>query len=66
MALEDPRGGQLSEQSHQVKTLAKAREWYERAVPSQLPLTVEQLKTRDGRVHLRVFAASGQCLMERG
>lgn len=66
MSIEDPRGGEMVEATHIVKTLAKAREWYPRAIPSELPITVEQHKTRRGRVHVRIYAASGKLVRIKG
>lgn len=66
MALDDPRGGQVSEMSHEVRSLAKAREWYVGAIPSQLPLRIEQAKTSGGRMHVEIYAASGKLLETRG
>lgn len=66
MAVEDPHGGEMSVQEHQVKTLVKAREWYSRAIPSELPLKVEQHKTRGGRIHVKVYSASGKLVKVKG
>lgn len=55
-----------SESSHQVKTMAKAAEWFPRVVTSQLPITVDSSTGAGGRVCVRIYSASGKLIERRG
>lgn len=64
--MECPRGSVCTESAHQVKTLAKAREWYAQASEDDLPLRIEQWRSSDGRLRVIVYGANGDVLTKRG
>lgn len=61
-----PKGGQLTESSHTVKTLAKAKDWYDGVSEKDLPITVEKKTTTDGRIHYKVFDGDGVKIYNKG
>jgi len=62
----DPRGGELTESTHEVKTLAKALEWMPRVKHGDLPITITQHKTRGGRVGIRIYSSDNKLIHSRG
>jgi hypothetical protein len=64
--MDDPRGGMLSESTHQVKTIGKARKWYVDCYEHQLPITINQNISSDGRIFLRVYDKYKNLLYSKG
>jgi hypothetical protein len=64
--MQDPKGGQLTESSHTVKTLAKALEWFDGVAEDNLPVTIEKKTTSDGRIHYKIIDRSGAVIYRRG
>ena len=64
--MECPRGSSCTESTHEVKTLAKAQEWCSKADESDLPLQIEQRKSSDGRVMIKVYNCKGTLIESRG
>jgi len=65
--MECPRGSETTSSQHEVKTMAKAEEWCRVEVEEdQLPLTIHQDKTPNGRVRLKIFNKKGALIVERG
>lgn len=64
--MEDPKGGPLTEQTHQVKTMNKAIEWFPLVSCKDLPITVEQKVATNGRIHIKVFDRYGKLIHTKG
>ena len=67
--MDDPRGGALTESTHHVKTLDKARQWLhdmEWNQPERLPLKVTQYRAYNGRQRVEIRNNDGVLLMARG
>jgi len=65
MAVDNPRGGTCTESIHPVKTLAKAIEWYEDCVESDLPIKIYQ-QDAGGRLRVKIYNNAGDLLRSRG
>ena len=61
-----PRGSLCTESEHEVKTLAKARDWYEGVVEADLPITVQQFKAANGRRLLKIYNRENRKIHQRG
>ena len=65
--MECPRGSETLSSQHEVKTMAKAAEWCRFEVEGdQLPLTIHQDKTPNGRLRVKIFNNNGVLIVERG
>lgn len=64
--MECPRGSTCKESTHHVTTMKKAIEWFDRVIPSQLPIKVDTLTAENGRMMARIFDASGKLIHTRG
>ncbi len=64
--MESPRGGACTESTHKVKTLDTAQEWFVDAKESDLPMTVQQWKTQDGRICAIFSNSNGERIGARG
>jgi len=65
--MECPRGSETLSSQHEVKTMAKAEEWCRREIEEdQLPLTIHQDKTPNGRMRVKIFNINGDLIEERG
>lgn len=51
-----PRGGIATESTHTVTTLSKAQEWFADARENDLPITVQQYTTPDGRIKAVIYS----------
>jgi len=49
------KGGQTADRSHNVTTLAKAKEWWPGVLITDLPLTIDQYEAPGGRLHIKIF-----------
>ena len=57
-----PKGGQITEQTHTVKTMAKAKEWYAEVAEDDLPVSIQKSITSEGRIHYKVINRGGEKL----
>lgn len=64
--IQDPRGGKISESTHHVKTLDKAKEWYSDIKESDLPIEITQSTTSNGRVFITIKNNNGKLIYSRG
>ena len=64
--MESPRGGTCTESTHKVKTLDTAQEWFSGATDGDLPMTVLQWKTSDGRICAIFSNSNGERIGDRG
>ena len=64
--MECPKGSECKESSHEVKTAKKATEWFDGANESDLPLTVRQVTSADGRVMIKVYDRNKKLIHQRG
>ena len=64
--MENPRGGSCTESTHKVKTIETAREWFDGAQESDLPMTVMQWKAPGGRIAVIFINANGRRIGSRG
>lgn len=65
-SMQCPKGGQITEQTHTVKTILKAREWHSGTSEVDLPVTIQKSTTTDGRVHYKVISKDGEKLYQKG
>ena len=65
-SMQCPKGGQITEQTHTVKTMTKAREWYAEVAEDDLPVTIQKSSTTDGRMHYKVISRDGEKLYQKG
>ena len=61
-----PKGDDLRESEHEVKTLEKAEFWWMGCQEHHLPIRVRQLTALDGRVRIEIFDCGGRRLHTRG
>lgn len=61
-----PRGSETKMTEHQVKTLASAKEWFYGVQQYDLPITVRQDITRNGRCMITVYDNNGKKIHQRG
>lgn len=61
-----PRGGVTTYTEHQVKTLAKAKEWWVGTAKEDLPITVHKTVTSNGRMSLFVTRWDNKIIHRRG
>ena len=61
-----PRGSTCTEGEHQVKTLTKAREWYEGVVEADLPITVQKFEASNGRRLVKIYNRENKKIHQRG
>jgi len=65
-SMECPRGSETTSSQHTVKTLAKAQEWSTVPVYEEdLPVTIHQDKTRNGRLRITVVTCNDDVLCVR-
>lgn len=64
--MECPRGSSCTESEHEVKTIAKAQEWFEGAQESDLPIKVNQVKAANGRLAISIYSNYGKLIHKRG
>jgi hypothetical protein len=64
--MECDRGSVCKEQSHTVKTIDKAREWFPDAEIIDLPLRIEQRISSSGRIYARFFNKAGKLIGTKG
>ena len=64
--MECPRGSICTEGEHKVKTLTKAREWYEGAVEADLPITVQKFEANNGRMMVKIYNKENRKIYQRG
>lgn len=64
--MQDPRGGQLLESQHEVKTLNKAKEWWVGTSQEDLPITVHKKVTSNGRMAYIVTNKENRIICRRG
>ncbi len=64
--MECSRCSVVSESSHEVKTLDKAKEWFSCSQENHLPVTINQFKARNGRLRIEVYDKDGSLLHCRG
>ena len=64
--MDNPRGGNCRESTHKVTTLKCAQEWYAKAKESDLPMTVLQWTTPNGRTMAIFSDYNGQIIGEKG
>ena len=65
-SMQCPKGGQITEQTHTVKTMTKAKEWYAEVAEDDLPVTIQKSLTTDGRMHYKVINRDGEKLYQKG
>lgn len=61
-----PKGSECTETTHDVKTIAVAREWFDGVNVSDLPITVNQVKSSNGRLMLKIYSKDKQLIYSRG
>ena len=65
--MECPRGSETLSSQHEVKTKDKAGEWCRFDVEEdQLPLTIHQDKTPNGRMRVKIYNSNGVLIVGRG
>lgn len=64
--MQDPKGGQLQQSEHQVKTLNKAKEWWVGTSEQDLPITVHKTVTSNGRMAYIVTNKDHKIICRRG
>ena len=64
--MECPKGSECKESSHVVKTEQKATEWFDGATENDLPLTIRQVTSSDGRVMIKVYDRNQNLIHQRG
>ena len=64
--MECERGSNCKEQSHTVKTIDKAREWFPGAEIIDLPLRIDQRISSSGRIYARFFDKDGELIGIKG
>jgi len=64
--MECPKGSECKESSHQVKTAQKATEWFDGVTENDLPLTIRQVTSSDGRVMIKVYDRNQNLIHKRG
>jgi hypothetical protein len=65
--VECPRGSETLSSQHEVKTIEKAEEWCRKPISEDdLPLTIHQDKTPNGRIRVKIFNDKGSLIVERG
>jgi len=65
--MECPRGSETLSSQHEVKTKDKAVEWCRFDVEEdQLPLTIHQDKTPNGRMRVKIYNSNGVLIVGRG
>ena len=66
MNMQCPKGSDCKETDHTVKSICKAKEWFEQCLEYDLPITVKQYTAKDGRVMIKVFNSIGNLIHQRG
>ena len=61
-----PKGSECTETTHEVKTMAGAREWFDNVNESDLPIIVNQVKSTDGRLMIKIYSKDKQLIHSRG
>jgi hypothetical protein len=64
--MECPRGSIVTESTHTVKTLDKARDWFDDITSDDLPITVNQFKSGNGRLRVQIYNNKGRLIHNRG
>ena len=54
------------ESDHIVKTLDKANEWFNGVSENDLPVTINQVKSSNGRLMVKVFSSGNKLIHRRG
>ena len=49
-----------------MKTLTKAREWYEGVVEADLPITVQKFEAGNGRMLVKIYNRENRKIHQRG
>lgn len=60
------RGSTTTESTHEVKTLAKAKEWFSDVLESDLPIKVNQHTAANGRIYATIFNNRNEQIHRRG
>ena len=60
-----PKGSVCTESTHEVKTLAKALEWYSGCKETDLPITVNTLRGEGGRMLVSI-SSQNKLIHKRG
>ena len=61
-----PKGDEVREGEHEVKSIGKAKYWWIGCEEHHLPVRVRQYKALDGRVRIEIFDCGGRRLHTRG
>ncbi len=64
--MECPLGSTASESQHEVKTITKAREWFQDVRVCDLPIKVAQFTAANGRCMIRISNKHGKIIHRRG
>jgi cystathionine beta-lyase family protein involved in aluminum resistance len=64
--MECPKGSACKESTHTVTTFDKAVEWFNSVSASDLPITIEQRKSSDGRLMVWIENCKGEFIHKRG
>ena len=64
--MECPRGSSTTYTEHQVKTLAKAKEWWVGTSEEDLPVAIHKTITSNGRLSLFVTRWDNKIIHRRG
>jgi hypothetical protein len=64
--MQDPKGGYLKESQHKVKTLSGAQSWFTGTIENDLPVTIYQWETSNGRHAYMVKNSEGELVYKRG
>lgn len=60
------KGSECSETTHEVKTMAAAIEWFTGVTEDDLPITVNQIKSIEGRLMIKVYSNDKRLIHRRG
>ena len=61
-----PRGSTVTESTHLVKTIEKAKEWYPLTKDDHLPIKIEQYTASNYRVMVKIWDKNGNFIYARG
>jgi len=64
--MECPRGSEMTESTHEVKTIKKALEWCGHVTELHLPISVNQRIAIGGRAMIQIRDKNGNLLTSRG
>ena len=64
--MECPKGSEMKQSSHQVLTLEKAKEWFAGTLNYDLPITIVQNTSAEGRVMIKVYDNNNKLIHQRG